>query len=200
MSYYSVDIFSSLPAGHPGGPAAPSVTEAEKPKPSPPVAPAVPKEALRVPSHIKKQPVTTKPKTDAASRARRLALAEKGWQSSGGAESSRLGMPGGHGARVVAEGGNSFPYPWYLQEIVEALDRQWHPPQDFPSEMGCQIVFIIGLSGQISGTAVEKGSSDNVFDQLALRAVLNSNPLPPLPAGYPESTLRVHMRFIGKRL
>ena len=100
----------------------------------------------------------------------------------------------------MADAGPAFPYPWYLKSIADKLDQQWHPPQDFQPDTLCQIAFVIRRSGQISDSTVEKPSGDSFFDQLALRAVLYSNPLPPLPGGFPDDTLRVHMKFVGKRL
>ena len=57
-----------------------------------------------------------------------------------------------------------------------------------------------GLTGQISGSVLSKSSGDSLFDQLAMRAVLYANPLPPLPNGFPDETLKVHMKFVGRRI
>lgn len=108
------------------------------------------------------------------------------------------GIPGS-GAGIVGEAGTSFPYPWYMKTIADRLDKQWHPPHDFDPDTTCQVTFEIDRAGQISGSKLTKSSRDSAFDQFALRAVLYANPLPPLPNGYPEATLTVHMTFIGKR-
>lgn len=110
------------------------------------------------------------------------------------------GTGGGGGSGIVAEAGTPFPYPWYLKGIADRLDKQWHPPQEFQSDTICQIAFTIHRTGQVTDSKVEKSSGDSNFDQLALHAVLYSNPLAPLPAGFPDDTLRVHMKFVGKRL
>jgi TonB family protein len=78
------------------------------------------------------------------------------------------------------------------------LDKNWKPPREFQSDTVCQIGFTISRDGQVSAAQIEKPSGDTLFDQLAQRAVLYSNPLPPLPEGFPDSTLRVHMKFEGK--
>ncbi len=108
------------------------------------------------------------------------------------------GIPG-TGAGIVAEAGPAFPYPWYLKAIADRLDKQWKPPQEFQADTTCQVTFSIDRAGQISGSELSKSSGDSLFDQLALRAVLYANPLPPLPNGFPEDSLKVHMKFVGKR-
>ena len=94
-----------------------------------------------------------------------------------------------------------FPYPWYSEEAIFAdrLDKQWHPPQEFEPDTLCQVSFVISRSGQVSESQISKSSGDALFDQLAMRAVLYANPLPPLPNGFPDETLRVHMKFVGRR-
>ena len=110
-----------------------------------------------------------------------------------------IGLPGS-GAGIVADAGPAFPYPWYLKSIADRLDKQWHPPQEFQPDTVCQVTFVIARSGDVSGSQIAKSSGDSLFDQLALRAVLYANPLPPLPNGFPDDTLKVHMKFVGRRL
>ena len=110
-----------------------------------------------------------------------------------------LGLPGS-GIGLVADAGPAFPYPWYLKAIADRLDKQWKPPQEFDPDTVCQVTFVIDRTGQVSGSKISKSSRDQLFDQLALRAVLYSNPLPPLPNGFPDDTLTVHMKFVGRRL
>jgi TonB family protein len=87
-----------------------------------------------------------------------------------------------------------------LKTIADRLDKQWKPPQEFQPDTVCQVTFIIGRGGDVSGSQIAKSSGDTLFDQLALRAVLYANPLPPLPNGFPDDTLKVHMTFVGRRL
>lgn len=196
MSYYAVDLVSSLPAGGPSGRGA---AEVEAPKvPSPPVV-----QERKLPSQdvirVKGKPPKTAP-TPAATKKRGLNLkaALEALDDEGGTTSGRGGIPGAGGAGIVGDAGPAFPYPWYLKAIADRLNRQWHPPQDFQEDRVCQIAFVIARGGEVSNTAIEKPSGDSTFDQLAMRAVLYSNPLPPLPAGFPDDTLRVHMKFVGK--
>ena len=64
-----------------------------------------------------------------------------------------------------------------------------------------EVTFVISRSGQISEHSRFQQSRRAIrcLIQLALHAVLYSNPLPALPNGFPDETLKVHMKFVGKR-
>jgi protein TonB len=211
LSYYAVDLYSAPPAGA-SAPSAPDPAPAAPPAPAPPKpvvqeAP-VPKDAIKIPSKekpkkavpppAKAKPAPPKPKHSAAFDAAMRALEKEGPAGARNSRPSAAGITGASGAGVVGEAGPAFPYPWYLKAIADKLDKQWHPPEEFQSDTLCEVGFTIVRDGQVSGATVEKPSGDSVFDQLALRAVLYANPLPPLPSGYPEETLKVHMKFVGK--
>jgi periplasmic protein TonB len=206
LAYYAVDLMSSMPASSPA-PAAPVPSVPEEKVPVTPPKPVVqekppPKEAIRMPSKEKKRPVPPKAAPPKPKHSAAFDAAMKALQNDGPAKTSRSGstaLASATGAGVVGEAGPTFPYPWYLKAIADKLDKQWHPSAEFQSDTVCTVAFTIGRDGQVSASSVEKASGDSLFDQLALRAVLCSSPLPPLPAGYPEATLQVHMKFVGKR-
>ncbi len=204
MGYYAIEILGSLPSGPAGGRArAPSVTESVKPQQ------AAPHETLRDSIRVldKKHKTVTRTPLKAkhvikavprASQRPAPSVSTEG-ESAEGKEGAGGGSgAGGGGAGIVAEAGPAFPYPWYLKAIADRLDKQWHPPQEFQANTTCVVAFVIHTSGEVTGAALEKPSGDSFFDQLALRAVLYANPLPPLPGGYVDSTLQVHMTFVGK--
>jgi len=214
MSYYAVDLMSS-PAG--GGPmAGPVVSPVSTPAKhaikvaaTPKIAAPAPRAAeeelpdqdtLRMLAKLKKKRMgQIKSHPSAQSEARENAQSEEAApSSSGGGGHAGSGIPGS-GAGVVGEAGPAFPYPWYLKAIADRLDKQWHPPQEFAPDTLCQVTFVISRGGDVSGSKISKSSGDSLFDQLALRAVLYSNPLPPLPNGFPDETLKVHMKFVGRR-
>jgi TonB family protein len=214
MSYYAVDIMSSSPAG--GGitavPAASPVAVREPPAPK---MARAPKTAARAPVAEEERPDQETLRLLAKLKQKRLARQEGRPDSSPpsvsepspGAESaapSEAGRGGaglaGSGAGIVADAGPAFPYPWYLKAIADRLDKQWHPPQEFEPDTVCQVTFVINRAGGISGSKISKSSGDALFDQLALRAVLYANPLIPLPNGFPDDTLIVHMKFVGRRM
>jgi len=200
MSYYAVNLMSSPPAG--GAVAGPSASPVSVPAPK--VA-AAPKVHAPAPAAEEEIPANDTIRLLAKLKQKRLALgkvqpaAPVAAPASPASGRGGFGIPGS-GAGIVAEAGPAFPYPWYLKAIADRLDKQWRPPQEFQPDTACQITFVIGRSGEVSGSQISKSSGDQLFDQLALRAVLYANPLPPLPNGFPDNTLKVHMSFVGRRL
>jgi TonB family protein len=202
MSYYAVDLFSSSPAGGTVGatgaggiqvPVAPASKELTRP-----AAHRATRldDTLRLLSKLKQKrlaQMTANPVESATPAAESAEAALPAAHGRGG-----MGL-GGSGPGIVAESGVSFPYPWYLKAIADRLDKQWRPPSEFAADTSCQVTFVIHRSGQIYGSKITQKSGDDLFDQLALRAVLYANPLPPLPSGFPDDALKVHMNFLGKR-
>jgi len=206
MSYYAVDLMNSSPAGGTvsGSPVSPVSAPALKVSPAPKM-----KEKASAPTPAAEEvvPADDTIRLLAKLKKKRLSLAKSQPQTAqtpavaAPTASGRggIGLPGS-GAGIVADAGPAFPYPWYLKAIADRLDRQWKPPQEFQPDTVCQVIFVIGRGGDISGSQIAKSSGDQLFDQLALRAVLYANPLPPLPNGFPDDTLKVHMKFVGRRL
>ena len=198
MSYYAVDLMGSFPAG--GTAAGPTSSPVAVPAPR---AATAPKASAPTPA-AEEVPADDTIRLLARLKQKRLALAKsppQTFEPAAPATSGRggIGLPGS-GAGIVADAGLAFPYPWYLKAIADRLDKQWKPPQEFQPGTVCQVTFIVGRGGDISGSQITKSSGDALFDQLALRAVLYANPLPPLPNGFPDDTLKVHMKFVGRRL
>jgi len=200
---YTIDLVTSFGGGSPEKPAPPVVAvPASKPIVAPPSpAPVEEEDEPQDDIFAEDKTVKHKPKAKKAISKEKEAIRDSGQtdKGQGATAGSATGMGAAGPALVATEGGIPFPYPWYLKTIADRLDKQWKPPQQFQSDTLCQITFEIRRDGQISGSSIEKSSGDGFFDQLALRAVLYASPLPPLPAGYPESNLKVHMKFVGKR-
>jgi len=57
------------------------------------------------------------------------------------------------------------------------------------------VLFEIARDGQVTGSKVEQSSGNSWYDQSALRAIVEANPFPPLPEGFPGQSLRVHFGF-----
>lgn len=96
-------------------------------------------------------------------------------------------------------GAGNFPYAWYVQSIKKKLDSNWNVTSGFSNRIYAQVVFTIKKDGNIQEAQVEEGSGNDIFDRAALRAVESASPLPPLPSGFDEPDLRVHVRFTVKR-
>jgi len=111
--------------------------------------------------------------------------------------------PGAHGGAVTAGveggggggGGGGFgDYAYYRIAMQNKIAANWSP--GFVSgEATCIVYFRIIRSGLVVGARVEQSSGIPFYDQTAIRAVLESSPLPPLPAQLPEDAVGVHFRF-----
>jgi TonB family protein len=106
------------------------------------------------------------------------------------------GMDGGGGGGGGGGGFGDFGY--YRVAIQNRIGANWSPA--FVSGEAVTIVYFrIIRSGAIVGARVEESSGIQFYDQTALRAVLSSSPLPPLPAQFPEDAVGVHFRFRYKQ-
>jgi protein TonB len=102
------------------------------------------------------------------------------------------GSPQGAGAVTLSA--SDFPYAWYIQAIHRKIQERWegraidgHQPE---------VEFAIGRDGQLRNVRVSKSSGNAAYDQVAMRAIRDANPFPPLPADYPKSVLTVGLQFI----
>ena len=57
------------------------------------------------------------------------------------------------------------------------------------------VYFRIARGGEVSGVRLEGASGMEFFDRSAVRAVMISDPLPPLPLGFTGGDLGVHFGF-----
>jgi periplasmic protein TonB len=97
---------------------------------------------------------------------------------------------GGTGA--VVEG--DFPYSIYIERMKTLVGQHWFRPQAAPG-VATTVKFVIDRDGTIRDSALETGSGNGTFDRAALRAIIESSPLPPLPFGYSGTYLSVHLTF-----
>jgi periplasmic protein TonB len=87
-------------------------------------------------------------------------------------------------------------YPYYLRLMVNKISSNWINPYSGQAESVLATVFFrIARDGTVSDVRIEKSSGAASFDRAAQRAVLSSNPLPPLPSDYSEPQLTVHLDF-----
>jgi protein TonB len=104
------------------------------------------------------------------------------------------GGAGGMGARLdIAD----FCCPQYLVTMQDRILRNWESRQQ---SLGTTIVvFVVQRDGSLTDVAVERSSGNAQLDFLATRALQLTRQLPPLPAEYPNQSLRVHLTFEYQR-
>ncbi|HEY7287531.1 MAG TPA: TonB family protein [Vicinamibacterales bacterium] len=99
------------------------------------------------------------------------------------------GGPGTGSTLDVAD----FCCPDYLVTMIDRVRSAWQNNQGATGL--CTIKFTIQRDGQIADASVEKSSGSSILDIAALRAVVATKTLNPLPTAYTNSTLGVHLTF-----
>jgi protein TonB len=97
------------------------------------------------------------------------------------------------GVQTAALEGGDFPYTMYLERMKTKIGSNWFRPQS--GDAVVVVYFAIERDGTIRDAKVETSSGNGMADRAALRAVLESSPLPPLPFGYNGTYLGVHLTF-----
>lgn len=110
------------------------------------------------------------------------------------AASTGAGPPKAEAGASVSADLSNFPYPWYLARLRDALWTQWSARMPDGSS-ACVVSFVIARNGTVTEIKVGEGSGSSSFDYAAQSAVRAAAPFPPLPEGYADPTLRVHVRF-----
>lgn len=189
-----------VPAGSLKGGQAPAPAPAPEPetkkilKPAPEDVPPPPSEkAIIVPSQDEKEKKTaTAPRAATERKAPDVSLPSAGVGSGGGA-----GGPVGAGGNVGVSGAafdSDFQFSYYVERMLVAIGMNWFKPSEAGSASPV-VRFRIERDGTISDPTIEKSSGLPFVDRAALRAVVSSSPLPPLPAEYRGNQLGVHLKF-----
>jgi periplasmic protein TonB len=188
-----------LPAGSLKGGAAPAPPLAPEPvkdkilKPAPEDAPPPPTDkAMLIPEKKDEKAPAARP-SGPSSRAPDVSLPSAGDNPGGGG-----GGPIGAGGNVGVSGATlddaDFKYSYYIERMLVAIGMNWFKPAQ-AGTVSPVVHFKIEKDGTISDATVERSSGLPFVDRAALRAVLTSSPLPPLPSEYGGSQLGVHLKF-----
>lgn len=108
--------------------------------------------------------------------------------------SAPAGAPAGGapGQAGVATDLPNFPYPWYISQLRQVLWEQWSVRM--PKNAGeCVVVFSLLPNGRFVDLRIEESSGDPGFDLAAQSAVQDGAPYPPLPRGFKEPFLKIHL-------
>lgn len=98
------------------------------------------------------------------------------------------------GSSGVAGLDSDFPYPLYVAQMNRLIGAHWTRPAA-GDQTTATIYFVIDRDGTVRDVKQEIASGSGLYDRAALRAVLESSPLPPLPFGYNGTFLGVHLKF-----
>ena len=145
-----------------------------RPKPKPEV-----KQQPRPAEPVKPAPAPVEPAAPPAARAIALPYAP---------------VASGISGQVAVDDVN-FEFAYYLQIVRAQIARNWTPPAGSQPGAKAEVYFRVSRAGEITGLRVEHGTGDTVFDESALRAVVITGQLPPLPLGYAGADLGIHFGF-----
>ena len=106
------------------------------------------------------------------------------------------------GVAIQGQGGGDFAtrYGWYVAAARRRIQPNWDPLSIDAGVRSSQtlhtaISFTVGRDGSIRGARVIERSGNLSWDNAGLRAILSSNPLPPLPNDYSGSSVDVTWDF-----
>jgi protein TonB len=109
-----------------------------------------------------------------------------------------LGLPNGSPAGVGALtlDSSDFPYAWYLRQVLQKVQGQWQRQNQLNEPSQKPLVLVeIQRDGSIRTPRIDQSSGNPVYDQAALRAIVEASPFPPLPSDWSRPALRVLFRF-----
>ncbi len=111
-------------------------------------------------------------------------------------EPARAPEEGEDPVNVQLEGAN-FPFPDYLESIIEQVNRYWRPPTGV-QHLRAELSFVIHEDGSVSDIEWIRRSGNTAFDleaRGAVEAAGRRRAFGPLPEDYPRDRLRVSFFF-----
>ncbi|MFA5778597.1 MAG: energy transducer TonB [Elusimicrobiota bacterium] len=101
----------------------------------------------------------------------------------------------GNGTGIGVDAGN-FPYMGYVNILRNKVAQNWNP-EPYPSSIPKKVLvyFKILKDGKVENLTVKESAGVSFIDRSAIRAITNSAPFPPLPAGYADDYLGVYFMF-----
>lgn len=191
---YAVSLVAAAPGPRQVGIATESQPKVEPDAPLPKRAEMAPKE---VSPPVRRPPPTPKPTTSRATQVpdAKSARFDTPAPKAGGGET------GGKGTDVanVSTGGKEFPYPAYLQNIMNQIAMRFDPRQR--SMLSADVQFVIRRDGSVFAISVVKGSGSYGFDlqaKGAVEAAGAARAFGPLPDGFSDEALTVIFTFDPK--
>jgi len=169
---------------------APKLPEPALPKPSLPPRAAAPLRAGQ-------KELPTLAHTASTGRVDKPERTERPVESRPASEAPRglpTGSPTGVGARSLTA--SDFPYAWYLRQVTAKIEEAWqHQNQLNEPSQRPRVLFEIQRDGSIRPPRIGQSSGNTLYDQAALRAIVEASPFPPLPREWPKPSLTVEMTF-----
>jgi TonB family protein len=177
----------------------------KRPEPQTAPAPVTPKMTVPIPSKVPAKPTKATPEVKQAPDQAKGRAPTKGFETRDGSALAETGARGlGFGLSTAGGVGSgstldvdNFCCPEYIALMVEKIRTNW----DARAEVAGLVIikYTIQRDGAIVNASVEKPSGYTALDINALRAVVASRQLLPLPGAFPNPTLTVHLHFDYRR-
>jgi colicin import membrane protein len=112
-----------------------------------------------------------------------------------GSGSIASSLPGG-------QEGVGIQFQLYNASLRSQIKKNWGLPEELikRNDISAEILIRISRSGHIEDSRFQRKSGVEIFDQEVLRTLKKSDPLPPLPEGYPKGSYDVILTFHSKEL
>ena len=180
-------------------PAAPPAAKAEA-APEPPRARPEPHPAKEPP--LREVPAV-KPKPEPKKKPRPEPSAPPASKPETGASEHAEGKPAASPAPAAptgvtaSVGGGDATLGWYSAAVKSALESNWQKPvlEDQPGTFSVTVGFDIARDGTAQNVHVVASSGIASLDRSAIRAVVESSPLPAVPPSWKDALLPATMRF-----
>jgi TonB family protein len=90
----------------------------------------------------------------------------------------------------------------YYASLISRINKNWSLPEGLLKGKDISAVIVIHIirNGRIVDAKFEQKSGIEAFDQEVLRTLKKSDPLPPLPEGFPKNIFDVGLTFSRKGL
>jgi TonB family protein len=118
-------------------------------------------------------------------------------------ESASLGAPTGSaaGQGALTLDVSDFPYAWWVRAAIAKVQDRWQQQNQFnePPQKPQLLVEVLRDGSIVRIPMIEKSSGNALYDQAAVRAVMEASPFPRLPDDWAGNLLRLHINFELRR-
>ncbi len=99
--------------------------------------------------------------------------------------------------KVYTGSGRGFTYSYYLNILLNKIGRNWTNPFKGKNVVMKSIVYFeVDKKGNIYSVRLEEDSGNELYNETAMRAVIITKSLPPLPDEFANDYLKVHLEFL----
>ena len=194
ISAGSIRAPAPVQAEEPAPPAAAPKPKIEKPAPVEEI-PKPSKNAVLLPAkEDKKKPTPPPVSRPGKTSAPAVSLPSSGEEAVGSTNAGPPGPPGAAGIGSLKLDQADFKYPVYIERMVLIISMNWFKPAQ-SVQTSPVVHFQIERDGTIVEPRIVTSSGLPFVDRAALRAVIASSPLPPLPAEYGGPHLGIQVVF-----